>query len=135
LLVFISGIFSIVLLGKKKPREVTKKMCFALLGVLIFVIVTYELIYMNYTITCFDSRSVISHADVLPEVKPDYDYWKKQGPDALVNLVQAYQCNSIKIWAFTDLAIPYYSLLALYIAGLAVLTSLLLQTSNLIRQP
>lgn len=100
---------------------------FWLLGLFIVLIVSYEAMYYNLSVSCLEGkRCVISSASVLKAVEPDLAGWKNANVKNPVEaLMLGYRCASTEVWSFKDLALPYYSFLFLYF-GIAITLILLI---------
>lgn len=127
---FIAGVLSILLYDKWNKKRKLKSLGFWLIGVILILFVSYEVLYYEYSATCFEGkRCVISHANVKKEVQADLVEWNKEN-DPTLWLLKAYRCSSIEVWRREDLMIPYYSFIFLYFSIMIVLILLITSISD-----
>ncbi|PSL30698.1 hypothetical protein CLV42_10559 [Chitinophaga ginsengisoli] len=134
--VFVAGVLSIFLYDKLKNKQKLKKVAFFLVGLLMLLIIGYQLIYGQYSISCFDkARIVISKAPVKHEVASRFDYFLKHSQDPIHDFLEAQQCIPTKIWNLSDLVFPYYGLLALYLGIIITVILLVITVGDILRSP
>jgi hypothetical protein len=134
--VFVAGVLSIFLYDKLKNKEKLKKFALFLVGLLVLLIIGYQLIYEQYSISCFDkARIIISKAPVKQEVASRFDYFQKHSQDPIHDFLEAQQCVPTKIWNLSDLVFPYYGLLALYLGIIITVVLLVITVGDVLRSP
>lgn len=134
--VFVSGVLSVFFYNWVKDKIKSKTLGFVLIGMLVILLIIYEIMVNKFSVSCFSGRVVISSAAVKKEVKPKLEFWLSHkdlnNKDPYTNLVSAYQCSSIRIWNFEDLYARYYGLLSLYFFLIIILTIIIVFISDLI---
>lgn len=120
--VFIAGLLVLILHDKLKNNLKSSK-AIIIVGVLFVVLLAvYETLYYTNSISCYDTRVIISHENVKEDVQEDWARWKKD--QDYEHLLKGFQCKPLKIWDYGTLAVPYYGLTTLYL--LIVLTFIIL---------
>ena len=121
-IIFISGA-AVIYFQKNIPDEnVSAKKIVISISIFILALVAYEIFYYNYSISCYDTRVIISFAEVRPEFQIDWKGWQKEND--YENFLKGADCSSVRRWYQKDLAIQNYIFMALYI----VITSSFIKT-------
>ncbi len=123
---FIAGVLSVVLLDRYRSQGKGKAFPLLITGALVALLVSYEICYSKYSISCYDHyRIVVSPAPIKPELKAFFDANFGKKPDPVKEFLQSRNCVSTVIWEESDLYPYYYGMIALYLA-IIVLVILLL---------
>jgi len=132
--VFVAGVLSILLYSWIRKKINRRSIGILLISLLVIIAGIYEVIYYENSINCWGQvRCVISSAPVKnSEVAADLEGWKLRSHEPVKELMQAYRCSPLEVWNMSALALPYYSMLVLYLAAILVLTLLLLFISELL---
>jgi hypothetical protein len=133
---FFAGILSILLYDSFKNKVNVKPIAYGFIGTLFLLLIGYQTLYNKYSMNCYDQlRIIVPNAPVQDSVKKNWAYWQTT-QEPLVNLTQAYDCSTIKIWNYSDIIIPYYAIICVYF-GIIIITTLLiiLLTDQLNRKP
>ena len=128
---FIAGIVSILLYDEFKKRRNTKAIVYWLSGAFVSLLVAYAYLYRRFSCSCYTFHVIISEAPVKKEIATKAASWT--GPNRISQLAEAFQCKSGSIWDDSNLLGQYYAMIVIYLAGVVILTVLLVTLAELLK--
>ncbi|MBB5636905.1 energy-converting hydrogenase Eha subunit A [Pedobacter cryoconitis] len=131
--VFFTGLLSIFIFDNVCRIINIRKIMLGLLGLFMVVIAFYQYLITEFSILCYnDFRIVISHGPLKSDEISNSTVWKDH-PDYYNLLLESHFCNSRNLWGFSELWMPYYGMLILYLIAAIILTILLISIGEIIK--
>ncbi|RZJ36569.1 MAG: hypothetical protein EOO51_00170 [Flavobacterium sp.] len=111
--IFLGGVAFFIIRNWLKTSKNSNAVLVAFTVIFLIAVASYQYAYYTMSVNCYDERIVISESPIKPEKHEDWARWEKEGN--YEKFVKGARCDSLKIWNYRDVVIPYFILNTLYL--------------------
>ena len=129
---FFAGVLCLLFYDRYKNKPTGKSMVLLLLGTLLLLFISYELMYNNFSRDCFGKRIVVIHGEMNKDAALELIRWSKRSQDPMDDLIKDEGCTSLNIWPMAGLWPVYYGFITLYLAIISNIVWLFLILADLV---